>query len=189
MKRSSLFFHYTFEGLSGWERLIHRSAEIQSSCRPGKPYKDPLHVQNRRLQGMRLGLTSTAFILLPKSRASQGDIHMAYDLHRIFLQVRRNLELTPSMSLAQLSKNLAIERHTVEKAVKKATGVSFREFRNDVLLRRAQDLLKDESNRTVKEVAFALGYRSQGSLSRFIRIMTGNSAKTIQIGKPEEKAS
>jgi transcriptional regulator GlxA family with amidase domain len=114
---------------------------------------------------------------------------MAYDLHRIFLQVRHNLELTPSMSLAQLSRNLRIERHTVEKAVKRAIGVTFREFRNGVLLRRAQDLLRDESNRTIKEVAFALGYRSQGSLSRFIRIMTGNSAKMIKTGKPKENAS
>ena len=110
---------------------------------------------------------------------------MAYDLHRLFLQVRQNLELTPSASLAQLSKNLGIERHTVEKAVKSATGLTFREFRNGVLLRRAQELLKDECNRTIKEVAFMLGYRSQGSLSRFIRIATGCSAKAIKMGKRE----
>jgi transcriptional regulator GlxA family with amidase domain len=105
---------------------------------------------------------------------------MAYDLHRIFLQVTRHLEMTPSMSLTQLVNNIGTKRHTIMKAVKNATGLTFREFRGNVLLKHACDLLKDESNRTIKEVAFALGYRSQGSLSRFIRIATGYSAKKLK---------
>jgi AraC-like DNA-binding protein len=114
---------------------------------------------------------------------------MVYDLHRVFLQVIRHVETRPTISLAQLSSNLGIERHTIAKAIKNATGLSFREFRNNVLLKRACGLLKDESNRTIKEVAFAIGYQSQGSLSRFIRIATGHSAKTVKTGRAEEKAS
>jgi AraC-like DNA-binding protein len=108
---------------------------------------------------------------------------MVYDLHRIFLQVTQHVEMTPSISLMQLSNNLGIERHTIAKAIKNATGLSFREFRNSVLLKHVRDLLKDESNRTIKEVAFAVGYRSQGSLSRFMRIATGHSAKAVKTGK------
>lgn len=106
---------------------------------------------------------------------------MAYDLHRIFLQVTRQIELAPSMSLTQLSNNLGIERHTIAKAIKNTTGLVFREFRASVLLEHACDFLKDESNRTIKEAAFALGYRSQGSLSRFIRTATGHSAKELKM--------
>lgn len=105
---------------------------------------------------------------------------MAYDLHKIFLQVNLHLETTPSISLTQVSNSLGIGRHTVEKAVKNVTGITFRELRSRALLKQASSLLKDHSNRSVKEVAFVLGYRSQGSLSRFIRMNTGYSAKKLQ---------
>jgi AraC-like DNA-binding protein len=107
---------------------------------------------------------------------------MVYDLHRIFLLVVQHLERTPSISLTGVSNNLRIERHTVAKAIRSATGVTFRELRNRALLKHACDLLNGESNRTVKEVAFTLGYCSQGSLSRFIRKHTGRSAKQFQNG-------
>lgn len=113
---------------------------------------------------------------------------MVYDLRGIFMQVARNLEIAPSMSLTQLSNALGIERHTVEKAVKHATAMTFREFRNGILLKHARGLLRDQSNRTIKEVAFMLGYRSQGSLSRFIRSATGYSAKEVKMGRLEHTA-
>jgi AraC-like DNA-binding protein len=119
----------------------------------------------------------------------KGGNIMVYDLHRIFLQVTRHVGVMPSISLTRLSNNLGVERHTIAKAIKNATGLSFREFRNSVLLKHACGLLKDESNRTIKEVAFAVGYQSQGSLSRFIRIATGHSAKAVKTGKLEDKAS
>ena len=114
---------------------------------------------------------------------------MVYDPHRIFLQVTYYLEMMPSMSLAQLSSNVGIERHTIEKAIKSSTGKTFRDFRTAVLLKHACGLLKDEFNRPIKEVAFALGYKSQGSFSRFIRAATGSSAKHLKTGKSEEIAS
>lgn len=120
---------------------------------------------------------------------AEGDKHMVYDLRRIFLQVTRQLEMTPSMSLTQIADKLGIERHTIAKAIKDASGLAFREFRASVLLKRTYDLLKDESNRTIKEVAFALGYQSQGSLSRFVRTATGQSAKDLKMGKSERMAS
>lgn len=106
---------------------------------------------------------------------------MAYDSHRIFLQVTQRLAVTPFMSLTQLSGDLDVERHTIAKAVKSATGLTFRDFRKSGLLKHARSLLKHESNRTIKEVAFALGYRSQGSLSRFVRTATGCSAKQLKM--------
>lgn len=105
---------------------------------------------------------------------------MAYDLSNIFSRIVHDLEMTPSVSLAQISRNLGVERHTVEKAIKATTGITFREFRANILLKHAEDLLKDRSNRTVKEVAFALGYRSQGSLSRFIRMATGRPTRSLR---------
>lgn len=114
---------------------------------------------------------------------------MAYDLHGIFLQVTRRLDMTPFISLTQISENLDVERHTIAKAVKSATGSTFREFRKSMLLKHARSLLKHESNRTIKEVAYALGYRSQGSLSRFVRTATGCSAKQLKMEHQSNRQS
>lgn len=114
---------------------------------------------------------------------------MVYDLHKIFMKATRQLELTPSISSTQLARNLGIGRQTLANAIKNATGLTFSEFRRSTLLRRTADLLKDDSNLTIKEAAFALGYRSQGSLSRFVRRATGRSAKELKLEKIKEIAS
>lgn len=114
---------------------------------------------------------------------------MVYDPRGIFLQVAQHLERMPSMTLTEICNNLGIERHTVQKAVRNATNVTFREFRNTILLKHAHRLLNGQSNLTIKEVAFILGYRSQGSLSRFIRTATGRSAKEFKIGIMNEKVN
>lgn len=106
---------------------------------------------------------------------------MIYDPRWIFLEVMRCLEIEPSISLNQLSDNLGIERHTVEKAVRNATGINFRELRTSILLKRACDLLTDKSNLTVKEVAFILGYKWQGSFSRFLKRAMGCSPKEFKL--------
>src|SRR5579864_1697365 len=111
---------------------------------------------------------------------------MAYDLDWIFLQVEKHLEGTPSLSLTQLSTLIGVERHTLERAVKNVTAQTFRDFRNGILLKHARGLLRDEPHRTIKEVAFILGYRYQGSFSRFIRTETGGTAKQLKMAKLEE---
>lgn len=114
---------------------------------------------------------------------------MVYDPHRIFLQVIQRLAVRPFTSLTQLADDLGIERHTIAKAVKSTTGLTFRDFRKIELLKHARSFLKHESNRTIKEVAFMLGYRSQGSLSRFVRTAAGCSAKQLKMEHQSKQQS
>jgi AraC-like DNA-binding protein len=120
--------------------------------------------------------------------ASSLESGMAYDLPGLFIKISRHLKTVPYLTLEDLSKQIRVERHTIEKAVKQATGRTFRETRNRILLEHAQGLLEMHPDRSIKEVAFELGYRSQRSFSRFIRTSVGCSPKEFRRGM-REKAS
>jgi two-component system, response regulator YesN len=110
---------------------------------------------------------------------------MAYDLVGIFIRVNHHLRTVPGASLEEIAASMKVERHTIEKAVKKATGKTFREVRTRILVEHARDLLDRNPNHTIKEVAFQLGYQSQRSFSRFIKSVVGCSPREFRSTKPQ----
>lgn len=100
-------------------------------------------------------------------------VKMAYDMRGIFEVVRETLEKAPLTSLHQLSRNLTIERHTIEKAIRTESGESFRSFRRGIAFEIARDRLISCPDLSIKEVAYALGFRSSRTFSRFIRDTCG----------------
>ena len=105
---------------------------------------------------------------------------MAYDLHGLFGRINHHLRTDPYLQLDKLSERLSVERHTIEKAVKRATGKTFRQFRTGMLLERTIRIMAEHPNQSIKEVAFSLGYNSQRSVCRFIRAKTGYSPKEFR---------
>lgn len=105
---------------------------------------------------------------------------MAYDLHGLFRRIGNEMHLRPYIQLEELSQRVCVERHTIEKAVKEATGNTFREFRTRMLLERATRLLNDNPAQSIKEIAFNLGYNSQRSFCRFIKTAAGCSPKELR---------
>lgn len=105
---------------------------------------------------------------------------MAYDLPGLFGRINHHLCFAPYLQLGDLSRRLRVERHTIEKAVKTATGKTFRQFRTKLLLERATHVLTENPNHSIKEIAFNLGYNSQRSFCRFIRTTTGYSPKELR---------
>jgi two-component system, response regulator YesN len=105
---------------------------------------------------------------------------MAYNLPGLFSQILPYLRSRPYGTLDEIAAHIHVERHTIEKAVKQATGKTFRELRTELLLLHATGMLNAESNQSIKEIAFKLGYQSQRSFSRFIRTAAGCSPKEIR---------
>ncbi len=66
--------------------------------------------------------------------------------------------------------------------------MTFRELRNRMMLEEARRLLEDQPNRSIKEIAFMLNYRSQRAFSRFMRIMDGNSPSEFRRIIKDEKS-
>lgn len=110
---------------------------------------------------------------------------MAYDLSGLYVRVQLHLKATPLLTLEELSARINVERHTIEKSVKQATGQTFRQVRNGLLLAHAKHLLDSHPNHSIKEVAFKLGYRSQRSFSRFMRSEAGCSPKEFRRARPQ----
>lgn len=88
---------------------------------------------------------------------------MAYDERFAFTHISRELYYGKLKSLDHTEKRLGIGRHTLLKFVKLATGKTFRQFRNEILLRRIEELFCNYPNFSIKQIAFAAGFRVTGS--------------------------
>ncbi|MGH9326699.1 MAG: helix-turn-helix domain-containing protein [Terriglobia bacterium] len=75
--------------------------------------------------------------------------------------------------MKQLSRELGIDRHTLERAVHRATGKPFRRLRQETLLARLAEAFLHGPNVPLKQVAFDLGFGSLRSFDRFVSSATG----------------
>jgi two-component system response regulator YesN len=100
---------------------------------------------------------------------------MAYNLAEIAKRVRRLIDSKPRITLQEVAQSVGVERHTVEKAIRLEFARSFRAVQQRSTLRKARALLLQSPMLSVKEVAFALGYRSPQAFSRFCRALLGCS--------------
>lgn len=78
------------------------------------------------------------------------------------------LDLNPQSTLQSIADGLAIDRHTITRAIHATTGVSFRQLRQSVVLNRARSLLFDGGTRSIKELSYAAGFGSPRSFQRAI---------------------
>jgi AraC-like DNA-binding protein len=106
----------------------------------------------------------------------KGTRKMAYDPTRLVLRINEHLRTSPDLSLSRLAGLLNIDRHTIERAVRSATGKTFRQLRNAAMLEKATKLLRSQPQLTKKEIASRLGYSSQSTLSRFLKANLGRSS-------------
>lgn len=105
---------------------------------------------------------------------------MSYEARGLFDSVRAELLARPRATLAEVSRGLAVDRRTLEKAVKHVSGKIFRELRQEVLLACFRDALLRSPSAPLKQVAFALGFSSLRSLDRFVKTATGMSPTALR---------
>ncbi len=111
----------------------------------------------------------------PAASAAQCDIEKRRA--RLFQRV---LQVMPTnrIRLGTLARQLGVERHTIEKAVRSITGRTFRQLQQVILLQRAGLLLKQ--GRTVKETAFDLGFGSPQAFDRFVKRTSGETPSSLR---------
>ena len=94
---------------------------------------------------------------------------MAYDLPGLFSLVCHHLTSCPGMSLTMLSVRINVERHTIERTIKSASGITFRQLRSHLMLEKAKILMRTRPDLNIKQIAFELNYGSHRAFSRFIK--------------------
>lgn len=114
---------------------------------------------------------------------------MHYHTAVLFERVRRELEHEPRLSLAQLSSRLSVHRHTIEKAVQASASRTFRSMQQEILFRKACELLNADDARSIKEVAFSLGFGSTRAFGRFARRLSGQTPTQLRDSLYERRVS
>lgn len=114
---------------------------------------------------------------------------MAYEHAGIVEVVLGRVPSNPTATLATLAVELGVHRHTVQRALNKCLGRTFRELQKEAIDLQAADLLR-ACNRSIKEVALEMGYRSPHSLSRRLKRDVGATASVLRNrgGKLEHSA-
>lgn len=94
---------------------------------------------------------------------------MAYDHKQIAETALKCLRENPQLTLAAIANHLAVERHTVRRALLVVYGVTFRDLKRESFLERSSTLRRTTAQRSAKELSFALGFKTASGLSRLIR--------------------
>lgn len=101
-----------------------------------------------------------------------GKLSMSYNRSGLVIRIRGALQKRPLTSVTRLAVDLGIGRHTITRALRKNGGKSFRDLQDEYLIDRLVSLRSSETL-SVKQIAYELGYRSPGSLSRRLHRMLG----------------
>lgn len=103
---------------------------------------------------------------------------MSYNLslNAILVCLRRS----PCALLADLSLELRVSRRTIENTVRAATGKTFRSLRDEILVERIRGILVSHPAMSIKEVSFAVGFKSPSSFSRTIKRICGTCPEDLR---------
>jgi AraC-like DNA-binding protein len=114
---------------------------------------------------------------------------MGYDHEVLFLKICKLLVAMPRTTQRELSSHLGVERHTLRRMILQRTKKNFREFRRDLLLTRTEELLSAGPERTLKEIAYTLGYASPRSFNRFVKTRTGQPPSALRVSRHKLRAA
>lgn len=89
------------------------------------------------------------------------------------------LSSNPHLTLQEIAHLMQTDRHNIERAVIEYCGFRFEEAKKRVRLKRALQLLEEQPDSYLKEVAADVGL-TPNHLSYFIRSMTGHRARELR---------
>lgn len=97
----------------------------------------------------------------------------------IVRQIEEALARRPRLSLASFCREMKLSRHVAAQAIKEMKGISFRELQQELILKKAKEMLSQPGVR-VRNVARALGYRRAEDFCRFLRAKTSRTPSDLR---------
>ena len=103
------------------------------------------------------------------------------DEHKFILNaILLSLHRSPSRLLGEFARELRVSQRTIEKAIIAASGKTFRELREEILVERVRSAFASEPTRGIKGLASELGYKSARSFARAIERACGSSPQELR---------
>lgn len=106
---------------------------------------------------------------------------MAYDAPRVAQMTLERLRANPRVSLASLSCEFGVTRHTISRHLKTHVGKSFRELQAAAIIAALQTRISGSPSDSVKEIAHCLGYGSPQALAKRSVALTGMSVSRLRL--------
>ena len=100
--------------------------------------------------------------------------------NRLLDAILFRLHQSPCTLLGDLALELQVSRRTIKNSIRIAVGKTFRDLRKEILLNRIKDILVSNSEASVKELAFAVGFKSASSFSRAVKRSCGSSPQELR---------
>ncbi|TGJ99416.1 helix-turn-helix domain-containing protein [Leptospira semungkisensis] len=91
------------------------------------------------------------------------------------LMERDKLYRDEELTLADLADELALSTHQVSELINQELGINFSAFVNDYRIQEACELLQKEPDRSVLDIAFAVGFATKSSFHRAFQKHTGKT--------------
>ncbi|MFB3904796.1 MAG: helix-turn-helix domain-containing protein [Acidobacteriota bacterium] len=104
---------------------------------------------------------------------------MTYPAVEIVRRIEEALAGRPRLSLALFCREMNLSRHLAARAIKDTKGMSFRDLQQELLLKKAKEMLSQPGAK-VQDVALALGYRRAEDFGRFVRRKTSRKASELR---------
>jgi len=104
---------------------------------------------------------------------------MTYPAVEIVRRIEEALAGQPRLSLALFCREMKLSRHLAAQAIKQTKGMSFRDLQQEVILKKAREMLSQPGAK-VQDVALALGYRRAEDFGRFLRRKTSRSPSDLR---------
>ena len=86
--------------------------------------------------------------------------------------------LSESYSISSLASHIAMSKSSLNRFLKKTTGLTPGQFIRDLRLQEAIFLLKNQQYKTVSEVVYAVGFEDPSSFTRLFKKQFGKSPST-----------
>jgi AraC-like DNA-binding protein len=107
-------------------------------------------------------------------------VAVSYNQALLFETISLHLHRNPSTSLGDLSGQLRVSRRTIQTVIIVKTGKGFTNLRKEMLLAKVRNLFMSQPAWAIKEVSFAVGYRSARSFARAIKRACGSSPEELR---------
>jgi AraC-like DNA-binding protein len=105
---------------------------------------------------------------------------MSYEIKLLFDTISNQIENEPLVSLSSLSRMFRIGRRTIQNNITAVRGITFRKFQEEAVVKKISRLLMAQPTLALKELSYAVGFKSPRSFARSIKRITGMSPKKLR---------